>query len=133
MPIRFQADADFNQVIVSAIVRRSPTLDFKTATAAGLSGLTDAEVLALAAEDRRLLVSHDQTTMPKHFREFVRSTSSPGLIVVPQGLAIRQVVDELILIWAATDPEEWTISTSSRASSRGRNHVRNPRAQASRS
>jgi hypothetical protein len=33
---------------------------------------------------------------------------SPGLIVVPQGLAIRQVVDELILIWAATDPEEWT-------------------------
>src|SRR5262245_32631416 len=44
MPIRFQADADLNQVIVSAIVRRVPAVDFKTATSAGLAGLKDQEV-----------------------------------------------------------------------------------------
>jgi len=49
MPIRFQADADFNQVIVSAIVRRHQGIDFRAATAAGLAGLNDPEVLALAA------------------------------------------------------------------------------------
>jgi hypothetical protein len=38
MPIRFQADADFNQIIVSAVVRRYPEIDFRTATAAGLAG-----------------------------------------------------------------------------------------------
>ena len=32
MLIRFQADADLNQVIVSAVVRRVPAIDFKTAT-----------------------------------------------------------------------------------------------------
>lgn len=47
MPVRFQADADFNQIIVSAVVRRSPQIDFRTATAAGLAGTADAEVLAL--------------------------------------------------------------------------------------
>jgi hypothetical protein len=36
MPIRFQADADLNQIIVSAVVRRAPAIDFRTATTAGL-------------------------------------------------------------------------------------------------
>jgi hypothetical protein len=107
MPIRFQADADLNQIIVSAVLRRVPEVDFRTATAAGLAGLKDAEVLSLAAGDGRILVTHDQTTMPKHFGEFIRSTQSPGLIVVPQRLAVREVVDALILIWTATNPEEW--------------------------
>lgn len=107
MPIRFQADADFNQIIVSAIVRRVPEIDFKTATAAGLEGLRDLEVLALAAREDRILVTHDQTTMPTHFGALIRSTRSPGLIVVPQSLPVREVVDALILIWAATQPEEW--------------------------
>ena len=49
MPIRYQADADLNQVIVSAVVRRVPAIDFRTATAAGLAGLKDQEVLAVAA------------------------------------------------------------------------------------
>lgn len=91
MPIRFQADADLNQIIVSAVVRRSPEIDFRTATAAGLAGLKDADVLTLAANDGRILVTHDQATMPKHFGEFIRSATSPGLIVVPQSLAIREV------------------------------------------
>jgi hypothetical protein len=98
MPIRFQADADFNQIIVSAVVRRFPEIDIRTATAAGLAGLEDTEVLALAARDGRILVTHDHTTMPRHFNDFIRSTPSPGLIVVPQSLAIREVADALILV-----------------------------------
>ena len=58
MPIRFQADADLNQIIVTAIVRRFPEIDFRIATAAGLAGLKDTEVLALAARDGRVLVTH---------------------------------------------------------------------------
>jgi len=45
--------------------------------------------------------------MPRHFVEFIRTTPSPGLIVVPQNLPVREVVDALILIWAATQAEEW--------------------------
>jgi predicted nuclease of predicted toxin-antitoxin system len=108
MPIRFQADADLNQIIVSAVLRRVPAIDFRTATAAGLTGLKDLDVLALAARDGRILVTHDQSTMPRHFGEFVRSHRSPGLIVVPQHLPVREVADDVILIWTATDPEEWT-------------------------
>lgn len=107
MPIRLQADADFNQIIVSAVVRRYPEIDFRTATAAGLAGLKDTEVLALAGRDGRILVTHDYATMPKYFGDFIRTTPSPGLLVVPQSLAVREVVDALILMWTATQPEEW--------------------------
>lgn len=107
MPVRFQADADLNQIIVSAVLRREPAIEFRTATAARLAGLKDLEVLALAARDGRTLVTHDQSTMPRHFGEFVQSQRSPGLIVVPQHLPLRQVADDLILIWTATEADEW--------------------------
>jgi hypothetical protein len=108
MPIRFQADADLNQIIVSAVLRREPAIDFVTATAARLADLKDLEVLALAARDGRTLVTHDQSTMPRAFGEFVRSQRSAGLIVVPQHLPFRQVADDLILVWTVTQPEDWT-------------------------
>jgi hypothetical protein len=108
MPVRFQADADLNQIIVSAVVRRFPEVDFRTASATSLAGLDDAAVLLKAALDGRILVTHDQTTMPTHFGQPVGSQTSAGLIVVPQSLAIREVADQQILIWAATAPEEWT-------------------------
>jgi hypothetical protein len=73
MPIRFQADADLNQVIVFAVTRRVPAIDFRTATSAGLAGVKDQDVLGVAARDGRVLVTHDQATMPRHFAEFVRS------------------------------------------------------------
>jgi hypothetical protein len=107
MPIRFQADADLNQVIVSAVIRRVPAIDFRTATSAGLAGLKDDDVLAVAARDGRVLVTHDQATMPRHFAEFVRSQHSPGVIVVPQHLSLREAADDLILIWTATQANEW--------------------------
>ncbi len=107
MAIRFQADADFNQIIVSAVVRRNPQIDIRTATAANLAGLKDPDVLAVAARENRVLVTHDHTTMPRHFAEFVSTTPSPGLIVVSQNLSVREVADDLVLIWAATRPDEW--------------------------
>jgi predicted nuclease of predicted toxin-antitoxin system len=108
MAIRFQADADLNQIIVSAVRRRKPAIDFNTAMAAGLAGLADQEVLARAARDGRILVTHDQATMSRHFAEFVQAQHSPGVIVIPQYLPLREAADDLILIWTATLDEEWT-------------------------
>lgn len=44
MKVRFQADADFNQIIVKATIRREPSLGFQTAQAANLAGLDDRDV-----------------------------------------------------------------------------------------
>jgi predicted nuclease of predicted toxin-antitoxin system len=106
MILRFQADADLNQIILHAVVRRAPALDFQTAAAAGLAGVRDPEVLALAARDGRVLVTHDQKTMPKHFAAFIATTTSPGVLIIPQRLPIATAVDDLLLIWSTMDAED---------------------------
>jgi len=71
-------------------------------------GRTDAGVLAVAAGEDRILVSHDFQTMPRHFGDFLQVRgSSPGMILVPQHMPIRKVIEELVLIWGASDPAEW--------------------------
>ena len=105
--IRFQADADLNRIIVRAVHRLEPALDFRTATEAGLKGVEDPEVLALAADAGRLLVTHDQKTMPTHFGEFVAKRSSPGVIIIPQYLPTATAAEGLVLIWSASEADEW--------------------------
>lgn len=107
MRIRFQADADLNEDIVTGLLRRAPEIDFQTAGAAGLRGLNDGVVLARAAADGRLLVSHDGKTMPGHFAGFIASTESPGLLLVPQKLNVQIAIEELLMVWAASEAEEW--------------------------
>jgi len=47
--------------------------------------VADPKVLALAAEQDRILVSHDFKTMPRHFGDFLQARgSSPGVLLVPQ-------------------------------------------------
>jgi hypothetical protein len=83
-------------------------VEFQSASAARLAGLADADVLELVAREGRLLVTHDQSTMPEHFSRFIATRTSPGLLVVPQHLPSVAVADELLLIWHATESEEWT-------------------------
>jgi len=104
---RFQADADFNQKIVAGLRRREPAIDFQSAGAGGVIGRPDPEVLAEAARSRRVLVSHDRQTMPGHFSRFIELQSSPGLVIVSQDLDIGQAIEELLLVWAASEAEEW--------------------------
>jgi hypothetical protein len=42
-----------------------------------------------------------------HFARFLRSRSSPGLIIVAQALDVGLAIEDLLLIWTATDAEEW--------------------------
>ena len=50
----------------------------------------------------------DFQTMPRHFGEFLQERgSSPGVFLVKQSSPVGDVIDELVLIWAASDAEEW--------------------------
>lgn len=73
MKVKFQADADLNEDIVSGILRQFPEIDFLTATEAGLEGLSDDIVLDLSSRHQRILVTHNRRTMPYHFAEFIQS------------------------------------------------------------
>jgi hypothetical protein len=106
--IRFLADADLNKAIIIGALRREPQLDFLTAHAAGLRGMSDTEVLTFAAAQQRVLVSHDVNTMPAHFRASTSSgKQSSGVFLIPQSLNLGVAIDDLLLIWLSSGTEDW--------------------------
>ncbi|MEN3331765.1 MAG: hypothetical protein V7641_1130 [Blastocatellia bacterium] len=107
MKLRFQADNDLDQRIVTAVRRLEPAIDFQTAPALSLHGISDLEVLALTAQQGRILVSHDRQTLPDHFQQFIASQTSPGAIIVSRKLSIGRVAEMLYLLWAASEAEEY--------------------------
>ena len=107
MKVRFQADADFNQRIVSAVRRHEPAIDFQGSNVRNLRGLSDLEVLAFAAAEGRVLVTHDLATMPDHFAIFVAAQPSPGLLVIRQKVSIRRGLEEIIHAWRDTEANDW--------------------------
>jgi predicted nuclease of predicted toxin-antitoxin system len=105
--IRFQADADLRHAIVTGVKRRQANLDFQSANVAGLKGIKDPEVLAIAARDNRILVTHDRKTMPAEFGQFILSNSSSGVLILSQNLPINEAIEAIILVWEASTAEEW--------------------------
>lgn len=107
---RFQADANFNADIVSGVLRRVPEIDFQTANDAGLASLSDPAILTIAADEGRILVSHDRRTMPIHFGMFIQTKISPGVFIIQQDTEIVRIIEDLILIWAASEADEYVNS-----------------------
>jgi hypothetical protein len=106
--VRFLADASLHHAIVGGCLRREPSMDFVSAHAAKLEGLSDLDVLALAAAHGRILVTHDFRTMPRHFAEFLASgATSPGVLLVKQHTPLGAVIEDLVLIWTASTPDDW--------------------------
>lgn len=108
MKPQFQADNDLRSSIRVGVLRREPSIDFRSALAAQLDAVPDPEVLKLAAVQGPIVVSHDENSMPAHFTEFLNSGShSAGILIVPQGAPIARVIESIVLIRIASDASEW--------------------------
>jgi predicted nuclease of predicted toxin-antitoxin system len=107
MRIRFQADADLDGRVLRGLRRAAPEIDIRSAANADLAGLKDPEVLRIAADSGRILVSQDRRTMSAHFGRFSAGAESPGVILLREATPISTAIEELLLIWNASEAEEW--------------------------
>jgi predicted nuclease of predicted toxin-antitoxin system len=107
MRVRFQADADLDGRVIRGLRRAAPGVDIRTAADAGLERLEDSEVLQIAADSGRILVSQDRRTMPSHFSRYVTRADSPGVILLRETIPISIAIEELALIWNASEAAEW--------------------------
>ena len=101
-------DEDCNGRIVRGVRRRAPALNTVTALEAGLGEAADEAVLARAATERRVVISHDVRTMRARAEDRLRAgLPMTGLILVPQEVQLGKVIEELVLIAETTASEEW--------------------------
>jgi predicted nuclease of predicted toxin-antitoxin system len=64
--LRLAADENFNNDIVRGLLRREPGLDIVRIQDVGLSGADDPTVLEWAAQEGRVLLTHDVTTITRY-------------------------------------------------------------------
>lgn len=113
---RLALDQNFNQDLFNAVERRygeygergEPDLDAVRLIDVGLSEAADEVVLEWAAQQERIVLTHDIKTMvplaDARVREGLRM---PGLIVVRSTAAYGPVVEDLCILLGASTPEEW--------------------------
>ncbi len=97
--MRWLADENFNNDILRGLFRRVPGIDLVRAQDVGLTETDDPLVLAWAAAENRVLLTHDVTTITRHAYDRIREDSRmPGVIEVPNYLEIGVVVDDIEII-----------------------------------
>lgn len=102
------ADENFNNDIVRGMLRRKPDLDIVRVQDVGLSNEDDRVILEWAAQEGRVLVTHDVTTITNFAYERVRAGKSmPGVIEVDDDLPIGQAINDILLVVECSERSEW--------------------------
>jgi predicted nuclease of predicted toxin-antitoxin system len=106
--LRFVADNDFNERIIRGLLRRRPQLDLVHVRDVGLRTASDPDILAWAAKENRIVLSHDHQSMPDHAYDRVRAGQPmPGVFLTPQQSHFGPVIDDIVLIDELSEPNEW--------------------------
>lgn len=106
--LRFLADENFNYNIVRGLFLRRPKLDLVRVQDAGLTGAADPVVLAWAAQQNRILFTHDVKTLTYHAYARVRQGAPmPGVFEVSHQIPIGSVIEDILLLADLSRDGEW--------------------------
>jgi Domain of unknown function (DUF5615) len=106
--LRLLIDQDVDHDILRGLIRRIPLLDAVTAFEIGMMKATDPQLLTWAAQEGRIVVTHDRKTMPKHAADLVGvGKNIAGVFVVPRSLPLGQAIEDLELMITCSANDEW--------------------------
>ena len=105
--LRLLADENFNGRILRALRRQIPDLDVVRTQDTPLYGTDDQTLLQFAADEGRVLLTHDIETLVGYAWERVRSgMAMPGVIVALTNRPIGQVIEDLEVLLLASWSDE---------------------------
>jgi predicted nuclease of predicted toxin-antitoxin system len=102
------SDENFNGDIIRGLILRHSNLDLLRVQDVGLREVDDPAILAWAASNGRILLTHDRATMPDFaYDRLVRGEPMAGMFVVNDRMPTRQAIDELLLLIDCSEQAEW--------------------------
>jgi hypothetical protein len=106
--IRLLADENFNNDIVRGFRRRNTAVDIARVQDVGLSGMDDPTVLEWAAQEGRVLLTHDVSTMTRYAYDRVREGKPmPGVFEVSRRVPLWVAIEEIALLAEGSLDGEW--------------------------
>ena len=110
--MRFLADENFDNDILrgvrSALGENASDFDVIRVQDTAIYQADDPAVLAWAAQEQRILLTHDAKTMPHPaYNRIVANLPMPGVLIIDDHAPIGEIIAELVTIVLASDAEEW--------------------------
>jgi hypothetical protein len=106
--IKILADQNFNADILRGLKDRISKLDCLATYEIGFQKYTDDKLLDWAAEENRIILTHDAKTFPIFAAEkMAKGEKMCGVIIVPTKMPIGQAIDDLELIILGRFENEW--------------------------
>ncbi len=106
--LQFLADENFNNDIVRGILRRNPEFDIVRVQDIRLSGADDPTVLEWAAQENRILLTHDVRTITRYaYERVVSDQKMPGVFEISRSTPISTVIEDILLIAECSLENEW--------------------------
>ncbi|MEO6577547.1 MAG: DUF5615 family PIN-like protein [Candidatus Limnocylindria bacterium] len=108
MSVRFVADEHIARSLIAGVQRQVESVDIVRVQDVGLRTMDDPTILQWAADAGRALLTHDIRTMPDFAHQRVGAgLVMPGVFVLPTTLPVGAAIEELVVIVAASDADEW--------------------------
>jgi hypothetical protein len=106
--MRLLTDENFNGSILRGLTRRLSSLDIVRIQDVGLIHADDPTILAWAANERRILLTHDVATITVYAYDRInKGLSMPGVVEVIATAPVGQVIDDLYLFVHCSQPDEY--------------------------
>ena len=106
--LRLAADENFNNNIVRGLQRRNSEIDILRVQDADLSGADDPTLLGWTAQEGRILLTHEVSTVTHFAYERVRlGLPMPGIFEVPRTMPIGAAIEDLLLLVECSLEGEW--------------------------
>jgi Domain of unknown function (DUF5615) len=97
--LKLLADENFDNTIVRGLLRRKPNIDIVRVQDVGLLSEDDPTILAWAAGEGRILLTHDVATITRYAYERVaEGEPMPGVIEVNLDAPIGQVIEDILIL-----------------------------------
>ncbi len=106
--IRFLTDENFNGKIVRGLRARNQLIDVLHWLDIGAEGEEDPVIMEWAAQQGRMVLTHDFDTMIGFAYERVEhGLAMPGVVAIPSETPFRPIIDDLQLIAEASHENEY--------------------------
>ncbi len=101
------ADENFNNDILRGLLRRDPSLDIVRLQDVGLTGATDPQILEWAAQENRVLLTHDRNTITKFaYQRVLDGKSMPGVIEVDRSVPMRIAIEDILMLAVLSESKD---------------------------
>ncbi|MFH1952993.1 MAG: DUF5615 family PIN-like protein [Pseudomonadota bacterium] len=106
--LKLASDENLNNNIVRGLLRKRPDLDIVRIQDAGFIGADDPTVLEWAAQENRVLLTHDVATMTRYVYERLDAGHvMPGVFEVDPFSPMGQVIEDILLLAEFSFEGEW--------------------------